>query len=448
MSSSVPPRRPFIIALVDRLPFYYGWVVVAVAFVTLAVGVNARTSFSLLFPPILDEFGWSRGTIAATFSIGFIVSTLITPLIGMLMDRYGPRLTVSLGAAFTSLGLVLATYAYQPWHFYLTLGVLVVGGSISMSYIGHTLFLPNWFDRRRGLAIGLSFSGVGVGAIIMFPWMQSVIQTEGWRYSCLAIAAVLMIVLVPLNVVFQRRRPQDLGLEPDGGPPPDQAAAANAQNARPNGVVDQAWVDTDWTLKLAMKTARFWWLLIAFTSGLYVWYAVQVHQTRYLIDVGISAELAALALGLVGLGGIVGQIGVGHFSDRVGREWGWTISQIGFLATYGCLQLLQIWPEHWLMYLMVASQGLLGYGLATVFGAVPADIFAGRRYGVIFGVLAAAASAGAALGPWATGFLFDLSGNYDGAFNIAMAVCFISITAMWLAAPRKVRLVAGRIPPG
>lgn len=446
MSNPASPRGPLINALIDRLPFYYGWVVVAVAFVTMAIGVNARTSFSLLFPPILDEFGWSRATIAATFSIGFIVSTLITPLIGALMDRFGPRLTVSLGACFTSLGLALATFAFLPWHFYLTLGVLVVGGSIFMSYIGHTLFLPNWFDRRRGLAVGLAFSGVGVGAIVMFPWMQAVIQTEGWRYSCLVIAAVIMIVLVPLNILFQRRRPQDLGLQPDGGPAPDQAADRDGQSDRARAIVDQAWVETDWTLILAMKTARFWWLLIAFTSGLYVWYAVQVHQTRYLIDVGLSAELAAFALGLVGLFGIAGQIGVGHFSDRIGREWAWTISQIGFLATYVCLQLLQVWPEHWLMYLMVAAQGLLGYGLASVFGAVPADVFSGKRYGVIFGVLAASASAGAAVGPWITGLMFDFSGNYDQAFGLAIVICLLSVVTMWLASPRKVRLVAGRIP--
>jgi len=440
-----PPPRTVVTALIEKLPFYYGWIVVAVAFITMGIGVNARTSFSLLFPPILDEFSWDRGTIAATFSIGFIVSTLVTPLIGALMDRYGPRLTVSMGATFTSLGLVLATYAFEPWHFYLTLGVLVVGGSIFMSYIGHTLFVPNWFERKRGLAVGIAFSGVGAGAIIMFPWMQNAIATEGWRYSCLIIAAVLMIVLVPMNILLQRRRPQDLGLEPDGGAAPS-ATGDTAKAA--SGIVDQAWVDTEWTLRTAMKTTRFWWLLIAFTSGLYVWYAVQVHQTQYLIDIGISKELAAVALGLVGLGGIAGQIGVGHFSDRIGREWAWTIAQVGFLATYACLHLLKVWPGQWLMYVMVIAQGCLGYGLASVFGSTPADVFSGKRYGVIFGVLAASASAGAAAGPWITGWLYDLLGDYDHAFSLAIAISALSVITMWLASPRKVRLVAGQIKRG
>ena len=153
----------------SRLPFYYGWIVVAVAFVTMGIGVNTRTAFSLLFPPILAEFGWERGVTAAAFSIGFVASTIYAPFIGMLMDRFGPRYVLSFGVLLVSAGMVSATRIQQPWHLYLTLGVLVVGGSVFMSYIGHSLFLPHWFVRRRGLAIGIAFSGVGVGSILLFP---------------------------------------------------------------------------------------------------------------------------------------------------------------------------------------------------------------------------------------------------------------------------------------
>ena len=204
----------------ERLPFFYGWVVIAVAFVTMGIGVNTRTAFSLLFPPILKEFGWETGAVAATFSIGFIASTLLVPVVGMMVDRFGPRVAIPTGAVVTSAGLVLATFASQPWHFYLTLGVMVVGGSIFMAYIGHGLFLYNWFRRRRGFALGIAFAGVGVGSITMFPWVQHLIGTQGWRASCLIMAAVLLAVVVPLNVIFQRKHPQDLGLQADGAPAP------------------------------------------------------------------------------------------------------------------------------------------------------------------------------------------------------------------------------------
>ncbi len=426
------------------LPFFYGWVVVAVAFITMGIGVNSRTAFSLLFPPILDEFGWSRGSLAATFSIGFVVSALITPLIGMMMDGFGPRVVLPIGAVLVSAGLMAATFGTEPWHFYLTLGVLVVGGSIFISYIGHTLFLPNWFTRRRGLALGLAFAGVGIGSVTIFPWMQHSIDTNGWRESCWVLAFIILAVIVPLNIIFQRHRPEDLGLLPDGDRAGETGEGQNGSLAH-RTIVDRAWVKTEWTITLAARTGRFWWLLVSFIGALYVWYAVQVHQTRYLIDVGISADVAALALGLVGLTGVVGQIAIGHLSDRMGREFAFTLSLLGFLATYGCPYLLPPWPEVWLMYLMVGLQGFLGYGTATVFAATPADLFAGKHYGIIFGVLATAASAGAALGPWLTGLSFDVQGDYDRAFGLAMVVCLISIAAMWLAGPRKVRKVPGRV---
>ena len=432
-----PTRQP-------TLPFFYGWVVVAVAFITMGIGVNSRTAFSLLFPPILDEFGWSRGTLAATFSIGFITSALITPAIGMLMDRTGPRVVVPAGAALVSVGLITATYSTAPWHFYSTLGVFVVGGSILMSYIGHTLFLPNWFKRRRGLALGLAFAGVGIGSVTIFPWMQHSIDTAGWRASCWTLAFIILVVVVPLNVLFQRHKPEDLGLLPDGDTNPN-TMHKDGGTIVDRTIIDRAWVETEWTLVKAMRTARYWWLMVSFIAGLYVWYAVQVHQTRYLIDMGISAETAALALGLVGLTGVVGQISVGHLSDRIGREWAYTLALLGFLATYACLYLLQQWPELWLVYLMVGLQGFIGYGTSTVFAAIPADLFAGKQYGIIFGILATAASIGAAVGPWLTGLSYDIQGSYDRAFCLAMVVCLISIAAMWLAGPGRVRRVPGRI---
>ena len=113
----------------------------------MSIGANARTAFSLLFPPILDEFGWDRGTTAAAFSIGFISSTIYAPFIGIWMDRFGPRYVIPIGTVLVSGGLALATAAREPWHFYLTLGVLVVGASSLLSYIGHSVFLPNWFER-------------------------------------------------------------------------------------------------------------------------------------------------------------------------------------------------------------------------------------------------------------------------------------------------------------
>src|SRR3569833_484940 len=202
-----------------RLPFFYGWVVVAVTFVTMAIGVNARTAFSLFFPPIIGEFGWERGVTAGAFSFGFVVSAAVSPLIGRMMDRFGPRAVMGLGAVLMGGGLLLAPLTTQPWHLYLTIGVLVGGGSVCLGYSGQSLFLPNWFVRRRGFATGIAFAGVGIGSITMLPWVQRMIEEAGWRTACWTLGELVLVALVPINLLLCKR-PQDIGLEPDGDAAP------------------------------------------------------------------------------------------------------------------------------------------------------------------------------------------------------------------------------------
>jgi MFS family permease len=421
-----------------RLPFFYGWIVIAVTFVTMAIGVNARTSFSLFFPPIIEEFGWERGVTAGAFSFGFLISAIMSPLMGRLMDRAGPRAVMELGVALMAAGLLLAPLTTQPWHLYLTIGVLVGAGSVCLGYSGQSLFLPNWFIRKRGLAIGVAFAGVGIGSITVLPWVQHMIEQSGWRTACTTIGILVLVVLVPINLLL-RKRPQDMGLQPDGDDAPTTAFKPVSN------VVDHAWVSVDWTLRRAMRTARFWWLALGLFGGLYTWYAVQVHQTKYLIDIGFSPGVAAWALGMVSLFGVPGQILLGHLSDRIGREWIWTISSAGFAICFAALIGLEYAPSLLLVYVMVISQGLLGYGVTSIMGAVVAEIFHGEHFGSIFGTLMLAALAGGAAGPLVTGIVHDICGTYTPAFAIGIVVSGVAAAAIWMASPGKVRAVAGRL---
>ncbi len=424
----------------SRLPLFYGWIIVAVTFVAMGIGVNARTAFSLLYPPILDEFGWDRGVTAGAFSFGFVVSGILSPLLGRMMDRFGPRAVMELGTGLMAAGFLLAPLTSQPWHLYLTIGVLVGGGSVCLGYSGQSLYLPNWFVRSRGLAIGLAFSGVGLGSVTLLPWVQSMIIGAGWRDACVALGLLILIVLAPINLLL-RKRPEDLGLRPDGDAAPSSSAAVGRSN-----VVDPYWAAIDWTIRRAVRTARFWWLALGYFCALYAWYAVQVHQTKYLQEIGFSANRSAWALGLVSLIGVTGQISLGHLSDRIGREWAWVISNLGFVICFLALIVLAHDQSVVWLYLMVAAQGGLGYGLTSVMGAMVAEIFQGRHFGGIFGTVMLAAMAGGAAGPWLTGVLHDELGNYTVAFWLGAAMSVVSGLAIWRASPRKVRAVAGRVP--
>jgi len=423
-----------------RLPFYYGWLIVGIAFVTMAIAVTARTAFSLLLPPLTSEFGWDRGLVAGAFSFGFLVSAVLSPISGRLMDSHGPRLVIGAGVCLLCLGLFTAPLIAAPWQLYATLGVLVGGGANLMTYTTHSQFLPNWFIRRRAMAISIAFSGAGVGAIVLLPWLQTIIGRDGWRASCSVMGLLVLCVIGPLSLLV-RRRPEDIGLRPDGA---SLAAATEAVRRRAN-VVDPAWVATDWTLRRALRTGRFWWIVLAYFCALFAWYAVQVHQTKYLIEIGFSPLVAAWALGIVSVVAIPGQIGLGSLSDRVGREWIWTVASAGFAICYAALIALEHLPSAPLLYLMIVSQGFLGYAFTSVMGPIVVEIFEGQHFGAIFGTVTIALIGGGAAGPWVAGVIHDATGSYRLAFLLAIACCVVSAVAVWIAAPRKVRLVPGRV---
>jgi MFS family permease len=270
--------------------------------------------------------------------------------------------------------------------------------------------------------------------------MQIVIARDGWRFACLALALITAVLLFPLNLLL-RRRPQDIGLYPDGDAAPTETSA----RAAARNIVDTAWASTTWTLARAARTARFWWIALGYFGILYAWYAVQVHQTKYLIEIGVSPMQAAWALGLVSLVGVPGQIVFGHLSDRIGREWGWAIGCLGFAICFAALIALRAGASPVLLYTMILAQGFLGYSSTAVLGPIVAEIFEGPHFGSIFGTLMVFAISGGAVGPWVTGLLHDYIGNYDTAFWIGLAFSILSAVAIFIAAPRKVRLVAGRV---
>jgi MFS family permease len=352
--------------------------VVGVSFVSMAVAVNARTAFSLLLPPILDEFGWDRGVTAGAFSFGFLISAIVTPVVGWLSDRRDPRLIIETGVLLMGGGLLLATLIKHPWELYLTLGALVGGGVNMLAYTAQSIYLVKWFVRRRGLALGIAFSGVGLGSVTILPWLQELISGPGWRAACWSLGLLLLVVLAPLNLLF-RRDPAELGLNPDGAAFSPATTAGDPQSG--------ANVAIDWTLGRALRASGFWWLAASYFCGTFTWYLVQVHQTKYLIEIGFDPSRAAWALGFVSLVAIPGQIALGHLSDRIGREWVWTIGNVGFVLSCLALLALPAAPTPLFLWLMVIAQGTIGYGLTSVMGAIPAERFGGRHFGCIFGAV-------------------------------------------------------------
>lgn len=417
-------------ARVARLNRFYPWVVVGVAFISVGAAFGSRAAFALFFVAVIEEFQWSRGLSAGVLTLGSVAWTLTAPLIGYLLDRWGPRVVIPVGAFVMATGFVVSSMAQTVVQFYIGMGLLVGLGFATLPMTSQATIISNWFVRKRGMAMGLTASGIGVGILVIVPATQVLINEAGWRTTYIVLALVLLVTIVPLNAIFQRRRPQDIGLLPDFGETDTRSGPGGGQLGPSDGC----------TLSRALRSARFWSLAFAVLMGAMPLHMVLVHQVAAMVDVGFSKELSATMLGLTGLFTIFTMVGTGHLSDRINRERAYTLGSLCLVGAILVLWLLQDPSQRWLVY---SFPPLFAVGFSSrqsLYPTIAADLFHGRHFGSIIGVIALFIGAGAGVGPWLGGYLFDLSGDYDSAFLAAVSLTLVSIGLIWEAAPRRGRI--------
>ncbi|HKA21718.1 MAG TPA: MFS transporter [Blastocatellia bacterium] len=418
---------------------YYGWIVVAVSFVTMAIVSPAWFSFSLFYPPILTEFGWTRAATASVYSLNLFVSGALSPLIGLLIDRYGPRTVMPIGALLLAAGFVGSSQIHQLWHFYLWFGLVGAVGLCAVQVVPHAAIISNWFGRNRATALGIIMASLGLGRLVFFPAIQYVISRSGWRVAYIWLAAIITVIVVPIIILFQRHKPADKGLE--NHPEVSSGAGTGSHGARGRQmvVVDRQWAGTEWTLKNAARTYRFWALALLFIVATGATFLIGVQLVAYLQSAGISSITAASFVGLQGLMSTAGNFVGGILSDRVGREKTLTLSAIIYIAGILALSLIQVYPTTILLYGYAVFFGV-GFGMSfPAIMASAADVFQGKRFGSIFGAMNMLGGFGGAFGAWLGGYAFDKTGGYRAMFIIATAVVASSIVLVWSARPSKVR---------
>jgi len=409
--------------------FFYGWVIVGISVVSLVLIYGIRHSFSVFFPPILEEFGWSRGSTAVMYSMNILVYGLLGPVAGGLADRWNPARVIPLGIAILALATASCAFATELWHFYLLFGVLMPVGTAFCGWPVLGPSLANWFSRKRGLAIGLGQAGGGLSFVYAMV-AESAISQVGWRYAYFVLAGMLLIFLLPLSRLFHYR-PEGRGLKPygaDEGPAAGATSGMNAVQEAPRG---------DWTLRSAMKTYRLWLMVLSY---FFFWgmgnYLVLAHQVKFVEDAGYSSAFAASVFGLFGVCMIAGQVS-SSVSDRLGREPTVALAAVLAMGAMAALLSVRDASQPWLLYAHSVALGL-GAGLYAPTGvAAMADIFHGRHFGAIAGVLLTGQGLGGAIGPWLGGHIYDISGSYTTAFVISMVSYGLAAIALFIAAPRK-----------
>jgi MFS family permease len=416
--------------------WYYGWTLVAIAFLTVSVAQGTRGAFGVLLLPLTDGLGWGRGLTAGAIATNALLWAVSAVPVGILLDRWGPRRVFGGAAVLAGLGLVLAATTQQPWQLYLGVGVLAGIGFAPLIPGTEGMILANWFVRRRGLAMGIVAAGAGFGILVLAPLTQWILVQADWPAAFVVIAALLLVLVAPLNALAQRHRPEDCGLVADGGShPAASSAVAAGRLAPPAG--PSVWA--------ALHQPRFWLLAAAFLLGNAPTYFLLVHGAAFLVDGGFSAEQAAAVLGLAGACTVGGVLLWGYLADRWGSEWTYTAGSLGLIASLAVLYVVAPGQDG----LLYAFAVLFALGFASRQGLGPfmaAALLRGRSFGMLMGVLVTHMALGVALGPLVGGWVFELSGSYYPAFVLALVSTLAAVVCIWLAAPRRGSLIRGEAP--
>ncbi len=424
--------------MLKQQPPFYGWVIVGIAFVSLVLIYGIRNSFSVFFPPILEEFDWGRGSTATILSLNLLIYGLVAPVAGSLGDRWKPQIVMPIGIIILGLATAACAFAHELWHFYLLFGILVPIGSALSGWPLMAPALANWFARRRGLVMGLGNMGGGLSfAYAMLA--ESVISQLGWRHAYFVLAGILVAILLPLYIFLFHYHPRNKGLKAYGA-----AEMPSTKDSSAEITVVKPPIAHDWTLGQAIKTYQLWLLVL---SNFFYWgigcYLVLAHQVKFAEDLGYSSVFAASIFALFGIFAVAGQLS-GVISDRVGREITVTFASILAICALVALISVRDTSQPWLLYVYAAS---FGYGAGLYSPTIvtsTADIFYGKQFGGTAGLLLTGMGVGGAIGPWLGGYIYDISGSYSSAFVICM-VCFgLACITLWIAAPRNAAMVRAK----
>ena len=395
--------------------------VLVATFVTLGLAYGFWYAYSVFLVAFAREFGWSRGVVAGAFSLLVVMHGLSGPLLGWLVERFGPRAVIATGGALLAVSLLVGAHISAVWHLYLVIGVLASLGMSAAGWVPSVVLIRGWFPDRVGTALGLVSAGIGVGIFALVPFAQLLIDQVGWRWALRTLAVIIGIWVTPATLLLVR----DVR---------EARRAAPASAMTPSGSADSR---AHWTLASAVRTWRFLGTGVVFFAGSAATQMLMVHQVAYLVDHGVSALVGATVVGVVGVSSIAGKTGWGTLSDRIGREPTYSLAFGCVAASIAVLALAGAYPRTVLPYVYAILIGV-GYAVtAPLTPAIASDLFGGPRFARIFGTLHFANSLGGALGAWVAGRIFDATGSYAFALPIAAGMALLAPGLLWVVAPRR-----------
>lgn len=412
--------------LVNRLPFFYGWTVLFAAGSSMVVRNSAASlTLAVFIFPMSEDLGWSRTLIAGAASLGGLVATVASPVVGWALDRYGARVILMGSVLILGLSTVSLAWATVPIAFYFAYGLGRVIFSSPLN-LGPSVVVSRWFVRRRGQATGFLFLSHSLG-MITFPLIAGlVIKYRGWEDAWIVLGVLVWILALGPVSMLVRQTPEEVGLLPDGDPPKPQACGAET-----SAVTEEQ----NWTLREAARTPTLWLLAMATGSLFLLQSGTNIHQGAYFLDQGLGVGVSAATLSLNAVFTGVGSI-----------FWGWLVDRVPVRFTYAGVALMMAVA---LILFPMADTIVEALIVASIFGAavggilvVPvvayANYFGRRSLSAIRGVTEPFVSLGQAIGALFSGIVYDVTGSYKDAFLVLSILGFATI-AMLLATRAPVR---------
>ena len=390
---------------------FYGWIVVAAAAAIVGLGMGALFSLGVFLEPMAESMGWSRGAISSVALLNWIAMGLGSFVWGALSDRLGTRAVAVAGGLLLGLGLVLSSQARALWQLNLTFGVMVgfaVGASTA----------TKWFTARRGLAVGLVSSGIGVGILTIAPLARALTSAWDWRVALLVIGDLAWLVIVPVALLI-REQPGDVGAAAMGG----RAAAGR-----------------EYATHEVLATPQFWAIALTHFACCAAHSGPIFHMVTHATDQGIGPMTAATAFGVSGLASIAGRLGGGILADRFGAR----STLLAGLALQAAMIVLYLFVrEVGLFYLLAIVFGVAYGGVMPLYALVTREYFGEKVMGAAYGGVFLVSTLGMGLGSFAGGVLYDRLGSYTwlyaGSFAIGAAAILFALS---FRAPRALPVPA------
>ncbi len=412
---------------------FYGWWNVATGFVGMGLSYAMFTifAFGVFVKPLEDEFGWTRGELSLAITMTNFAVVIASPCLGFIIDRFGVRRVLI--PSVIMMGLTVASMALLSadlWHFYALYFLIpfLGAGTLPQSY---SRVLIAWFSRRRGIALGISLAGFGVGAMLVPIVAQLMIENYGWRMAYVGFAAAVFALALPMAVFVMKETPEEMGLQPDGGPAVVSRGAGSAADDGDGAKPALAPV-TGLSCPQAAQTRSFWLILFSFMLVGIGITSIIAHLVPMLTDRGVAPATAALCMSSLALGLIAGRVLAGFLMDYFFAPYVAACFLLGLLAG---IIILATGTSGGLVFVAAVCVGMATGSEISEIAYICSRYFGPRAFGLIYGLMFAAFQLGSMAGSPLMGLYHDRAGDYIGALWVVAGIVLVGTILIVLLGP-------------